>query len=120
MSILSSLFKHIGQFFSWFTSPKGQAVEKELAGLVVQAQPIVATIAAMTPNKTVAEVANAYTKYGVPLATSVSNDPTAIGNALLNLATAVMQKNGASNAVSLLNTAVQLALTVVKNTANKN
>ena len=79
------------------------------------ALPIVKDIAALVPNRTVQEISTAYQKYGVPLATQISEDPTSTGNALLNLGTAVLQKNHAPDAaVSLLNTAVQLALVAAK------
>ncbi len=112
MHWLTSLFHKI----SWlFDSPKAKAIEAELAAMTQAALPIVQTIAALTPNKTVQEIAAVYEHYGVPLAVQIGSDPTSIENALLNVATAVLQKNHASaTAVSLLNTAVQLAVTASK------
>lgn len=112
MSWISTLFTKIEGFF---TSGKAQQVAASLETLVPLAAPIVQEIAALTPNKTVQEVEAAYTKYAVPLIGQIANDPTTIGNALLNLATTVMQKNHAPTAaVSLLNTAVQIAVTMLK------
>lgn len=118
MSLLSFIENAFKKVESFFASGKAVQVETELAGLVQLALPIVQDIAAMTPNKTVQQISDAYTKYGVPLAQQVASDPTSTGNALLNLATAVLQKNHAPvAAVSLLNTAVQMALLVSKHSA---
>lgn len=109
---LTSLFQRIAGVLN---SDKAKAVEAQLASLVEAAQPIVEAIAQLTPNRTVAEITKAYEVYGLPLAQQVTGDPTSTGNALLNLATAVLQKNHAPTAaVSLLNTAVQLAVTATK------
>ena len=116
MSLLSFIENAFKKVESFFTSGKALQVESELAGLVQMALPIVQDIAALTPSKTVQEITAAYTKYGIPLAQQVTADPTSTGNALLNLATAVLQKNHAPTAaISLLNTAVQMAVTVAKN-----
>ena len=61
----------------------------------------------------------AYTKYGVPLTEVLTTgNATQIGNALLNLATTVLQKNLSPNeagvATNILNTAVSLAVTATK------
>jgi hypothetical protein len=112
MNWLIHLFQKIGGFF---ITPKALAIEAQLSSMVVAAEPIVKAIAALTPNRTVQEITAAYEKYGVPVAGTIANDPTSTGNALLNLATTILQKNHAPDAaVSLLNTAVQLALTAVK------
>lgn len=112
MHWLTSLFAKIVGFFE---SPKAKAVEAQLASLTQAALPIVQAIAALTPNRTVQEIATAYAQYGVPLAVQITADPTSTGNALLNLATTVLQKNHAPDAaISLLNTAVQLAVVALK------
>jgi hypothetical protein len=103
-----------------FTSDKAKAALTEAAALAVQAAPIVAAIEALVPstNRTVQAVEAAYAKYAVPVATQITNDPTSINNALLNLASTLLAKNlpaqKAGIATSLLNTAVQLAVTAVK------
>ena len=112
MSWLKRLFAKIEAIFN---SPAIEAVEKEVETLVPLALPIVQEIAALTPNKTVQEVAVAYEKFAVPLAREIGSDATSIGNALLNLATTVLQKNHApAAAISLLNTVVQIALMGLK------
>ena len=114
MNWLKHLFASIAHIFQ---SPRLATVATTIENLVPLAVPIVQDIAAITPNKTVQQVAAAYQKYGVPLAQGLgsSSGPVAIGNALLNLATEVLQKNHAPTAaVSLLNTAVQLALVGLK------
>jgi len=100
---------------SWFTNPKVEAAFNTVAEIVQVAEPIVADIAALTPNRTVAEIEAAYTKYAVSVAGQISSDPTSTGNALLNLATEVVNKNlHTPAAVNLVNTAVQIAVTAAK------
>lgn len=112
MNIIGEFFAKIG---SWFHNPKVEAVFNSLATIVTVAEPIVADIAALTPNKTVQEITAAYTKYAVPVSLQITTDPTSTGNALLNLATAVVNKNLKNPAAtSLVNTAVQIAVTAAK------
>lgn len=113
MNFIETFF---GKIAALFHSPKVEAAFNSVASLVTIAEPIVADIAALTPNKTVQEITAAYAKYAVPVAGEITADPTSTGNALLNLATAVVQKNMGSNpaATSLINTAVQIAVTAGK------
>jgi hypothetical protein len=104
--------------YKFFESGKAKAALQQAASLVAIAAPIVQEIGMLAPNKTVSEIEAAYQKYGVPFTTTLnSSDPNSAGNALLNLATAVLAKNlppdKAGAAVSILNTAVQLAVTAV-------
>lgn len=115
MSLTSFVHNVITAIETFFSSGKAAQVEKELATLVQAAVPIVTEIDQLVPNKTLDQITAAYTKYALPVATQIQNDPTSIGNAMLNLATAVLQKNHAPTAaVSLLNTAVQLAVLTLK------
>ena len=115
MSLTSFVHNVITKIETFFSSGRAAQVESELATLVKAAVPIVEDINQLIPNKTLQEVTAAYEKYGVPLATQIQNDPTSIGNAMLNLATTVLQKNHAPiAAISLLNTAVQLAVVTMK------
>ncbi len=98
-----------------FTSDKAKEVLKIVNTLVPIAFPIVGEIEALVPNKTVDQVMNAYQKFGIPLNNAIStNDPSQIGNALLNLGTSILQKNLPPDKVdaslSILNTAIQLAV----------
>lgn len=111
MGWLHTLFGKIGHLFS---STKAQAVEAQIATLTQEALPIVQEIAALCPNKTVQEITSAFTKFGMPLANEIAADPTSTGNALLNLATGVMQQKMPTAAMTLLNTAVQLAVVAIK------
>jgi len=111
MKWLANLFRHL---WADLTSPKAIAIEQQIETLVVAAQPIVSTIAVLVPNKTVQEVSKAYNQFGVPLVKEIADDPTSIGNAMMNLAVAVLQKNHQDAAVSTLNTAVNLAVTALK------
>lgn len=109
----------------FFTNPLVDAAIQEALNLAVPALPIVQEIAELIPNRTFKEVADAYAKFGVPLArvTIASNDPqvrgdvavTVIENLMLDLGAAVLQKCHAPAAAdTLLNTAVQLAMTILK------
>jgi hypothetical protein len=97
---------------SLFKKPAVQAAFNAVAEVIEVAEPIVADIALLTPNKTIAEVVTAYAKYAVPLAATISANPTSVGNALLNLATTVVTQNLKNPvAVNIVNTAVQIAVT---------
>lgn len=103
-----------------FSSNAAKAALETAASLALQAAPIVSAIEALVPstNRTVQSVEAAYAKYAIPVATQIANDPTSIGNALLNLATQVMAKNLSASqttiSTNLLNTAVQMAVTALK------
>jgi hypothetical protein len=109
MNWLTTLFKDVKGFFA---SPKAKAVEKEIAALLPVALTIVQDINAIAPNRTLTQINAVATKYALPAITTIAADPAATGNTLLNMATAILQKNHAPTAsVSLLNTVVQLAVT---------
>jgi hypothetical protein len=120
MNWIKSIFSKIEAYFA---SAQGKQAIEDINTLVQVALPIVEEISALTGNAgacaTVAAVTAAYTKYGVPLEqTLVAGDQQQVGNALLNLATSVLQKNLPANkagiATNLLNTAVSLAVTASK------
>ena len=117
---LKAIFSKIDAFFA---SARGKQAIEDISTLVQIALPVVEEISALTGNAgaaaTVVAVQAAYAKYGVPFSqTLAAGDKTAIGNALLNLATTVLQKNLPANkagvATNLLNTAVSLAVTASK------
>lgn len=111
---ISNFFKKIE---SWFTSPKVTAAFNTVAQVLENGgvQTIVNDIAALTPNKTVQEVITAYTKYGIPVSTAITSGVISPGNALLNLATTLVQKNIKNTATdSIVQTAIQLAVTAAK------
>lgn len=116
MKFLRNFFDRIA---AWFGSPQVKHTFEQVAGLVSMATPIVAAIAALTPNRTDDEIMAAYQRYGVPLTTVFqAGDQTAIGNALLNLATSLLRaklgdQQGAV-ATNLLQTAIQIAVTALK------
>ena len=114
MGWLSSLVKDIeaipGEVVNLFKSPKAQADLKEVAALVVKAEPIVASIAKLVPNRTIQEIAAAYEHYALTPATAIADNPTAIGNAMLNLGTTLLNTLSPNSTVTKLNTAIQLAL----------
>ena len=110
----SSFFKKIE---SWFTNPKVASALDTVAAVLENGgvQTIVNDIAALTPNKTVQEVINAYNKYAVPVSAGIAEGIVTPGNALLNLATVLVQKNVKNTASSsIIQTAIQLAVTAAK------
>lgn len=111
MSWFTSIFSKIE---GWFESPAAKAIEAEIASAANTAFPIVQEIATLVPNKTVQEVVAAYAKYGVPLVQTELTTPTAIGNALLNLGSAVVAKNFPAATATTINTAVQLAVSALQ------
>jgi hypothetical protein len=113
-NIFTSFFAHIA---SWFHNPKVEAAFNTVAEILQNGgvQTIVADIAALTPNKTVQEVIAAYNKYGVPISEGIATGVVTPGNALLNLATTLVQKNIKNPpTASIIQTAIQLAVTAAK------
>jgi hypothetical protein len=99
--------------------PKARNPVEQAANLVSTALPIVDELSSIDPKAAkFKEVADAYRKYGVPMIQSYTQDPTSIGNALLNLATQLLHlklpEDKASLPANILNTAVQLAVTALK------
>lgn len=112
---MSNFFtKFIAKIESLFTNPKVESVFDTIAHLVTLAEPVVAQIAAAVPNKTVQEITSAFATFGVPTAVAIENNPTAIGNAMLNLGTAIVQKTVPTAANNIVQTAVQIAVTAAK------
>ncbi len=108
---------------AFFASAKSKQTIATINTLVETAIPIVEEISSITGNAGAAATAEAveaaYTKYGVPLTQVLTTgNATQIGNALLNLATTILQKNLPANqsgvATNILNTAVSLAVTATK------
>jgi hypothetical protein len=112
MNILKKIIASIAGFFK---SGKAEAALTAAANLVPKAIPIVQSIAALTPNKTDNEIANAFAKYGQEFSTSwLSGPPNQRGALLLHLASEVLAAELPSTATNVLNTAVQLAVTGIK------
>lgn len=105
-----------GDIEKFFTSPAVENAESTLVNLITEAMPIIKEIAAAVPNKTIQEVTALYEKYGVPLASTLEGGASAIENAMLNLATILLAKSqsAANSSTSLLQTAIQIALTLFK------
>jgi hypothetical protein len=117
MSLSTTFHNIVNSVVGFFTSGKAKAALQTAAELATIALPIVQQINTLAPNKTVTEVLYAYNKYGVPVANVAMNDGD-VNTALLNLATSVLQKNlpaaKATASVSILQTAVQLAVLAAK------
>lgn len=114
----------IGGIEALFTRSKTKEVVQKIdadlakvAAIIPHAIPIVEDIAALVPNRTVQEVTAVLEKYVGPAAQQIDDNPIAIGNVLLNTATAAVQKSlppeQSGAAISLIQTAVQLAVTAV-------
>ena len=115
MSWLTNLFQ---KFTGWAHNPKVVAAENTIASLLPVAMTVVGEINTLAPNRTLTEFNTVATKYALPAITTIAADPNAVGNVMLNMATAILQKNHAPDAaVSLLNTVVQLAVTATKTQA---
>jgi hypothetical protein len=116
MNFLKKIIKSIAAFL---VSDKAKRALETAASLVTIAAPIVREIAVVTPNKRVAEIAQAYAKYGVPFSSTIlQSGPDGPGNALLNLATGLLRDrlpaDKATLATNIRQTAVQLAVTAIK------
>lgn len=110
---ISGIVKGIAHFFS---SPKAKAIEVQIESAIVSAQPIVGAIAALVPNRTVQEIAAAYSHYAVPFAQSdlQTEDPRMKAVLVRDLAVKILQKNHQDAAAQTLNTAVEIALAAFK------
>jgi hypothetical protein len=121
MSIFTEIENGLKKVWNIISSPKAKAAVAQAASLVSIAIPIVEEISTLInpASSTVADVAAAYNKYGVPVINNYEQNPTSLGNAALNLASELLKKklpaNQASVATNILNTSVQLAVTAIKN-----
>jgi hypothetical protein len=119
MSIFHAIGDALKKVWDVITSPKAKDAVSKAASLVSLAIPIVQELAVIDPKiAKIDEVIAAYQKYGVPVVTSYEQNPTSIGNALLNLGTQILKNrlpsSEANAATNILQTAVQLAVTAVK------
>jgi hypothetical protein len=109
---MNKLKQLLSKLTSLFTSGKAQAAFDQAIALVPKAIPIVTTIAALTPNRTDDEIAQAFAKYAQPFSAEYLNAPKEMrGRLLLQLASSVLAAEVPSAATRILDTAVQLAVT---------
>ncbi len=106
---LADFFKGIAH---WFQSDRGRAVMKEIEQAAIDAEPIVAEIAALVPNRSFQSIAAAYSKWAIPfLKTEVQlAEPGAQGVALRDLAVAVLRAKYPQQPPNILHAAIELAL----------
>jgi hypothetical protein len=119
MNIFQQITAGLKKLWEIIASPKVRNAVEQAASLVNMALPIVEELSTIDPKTAkLREVADAYRKYGVPMIQSYTQDPTSIGNALLNLGTQILRSNlpadKAALPTNILNTAVQLAVTALK------
>jgi hypothetical protein len=109
MSFIQSIIQKIVGFFK---SGKAEAALNQAAELVPKALPIVEEIATLAPNRTDQEILAVFQKFAVPGAQQYLATPAAQrGYVLLQLATQVLSQEVPGVATSVLNAAVQLAVT---------
>ena len=100
---------------SFFTSARAEAALTRACELAPKALPIVEDLAAIAPNKTLEEIESAFQKYGVPFSQQLlATAPSQRGYLLLDLASQMLAQKFPGVATTVLNTAVQLAVTGVK------
>jgi hypothetical protein len=115
MTIFTAIGGAFKKLWKIITSPATQRAIESAVNLVPIALPIVQEIRTLDPKTaTIEDVIAMYQKYKVALVGSIKQDPVSIGNALLNLATAVFKQRQPSKATSLIQTAIQLALVTLK------
>jgi hypothetical protein len=115
MSIFTAIGGAFKKLWKIITSPAAQRAIESAVNLVPIALPIVQEIQSLDPKTaTVADVIAMYQKYKVAVVGSIKQDPISIGNALLNLATAILKQRQPSKATSIIQTAIQLALVALK------
>jgi len=116
MNIFSAISNGLKKIWSVIVGPKAQQAIAKAASLVEQALPIVQQLSVLNPKTAkVGEVVELYKKYGVPIVSDYLENPESIGNALLNLATAILKRKlPESVATNIIQTAVQLAVTALK------
>ncbi len=119
MNVFQQIAAGLKKLWEIISSPNARNAVEQAASLIDIALPIVNELSAIDPKTAkLKEVADVYRKYGIPMIQSYTQDPTAIGNALFNLATQLLRSQlpaaKASLPNNILNTAVQLAVTAIK------
>jgi hypothetical protein len=115
MNIFSAIGNAFKKLWNIITSPKAQRAIEEAIELVPLALPIVQDLRSVDPKSaSVDDIKAIYWKYKIPVIESIGNTPMGIGNALLNLATLLLSAKAPGASTSLLQTAIQLALTALK------
>jgi hypothetical protein len=114
-----NIFILIRDFFRrWaFNAPQAAEVLDSVSALVRLALPVVAAVAAATPNRTDDQVLNLIANVGLPLqgyaADWLRNDKL-VKDALRSAAVAMLRKQGITEPDSVINSAVELAYTIHK------
>jgi hypothetical protein len=119
MNIFSAIGNGLKKLWAIIISPKAQQAVSQAAALVEIALPIVQELSVVNPKLAkLSDVVAVYKKYGVPMVQQYQQNPTSIGNALLNLATEILRGKiddpKGKIATNILNTAVQIAVTALK------
>lgn len=115
MGIFTSIGGVLKKLWKIITSPVAQRAIESAVDLVPIALPIVQEIRSLDPKTaTIADVVAMYQKYRIAMVGVLKQDPVSIGNALLNLATALVKLKAPSKTTSIVQTAIQLALVALK------
>lgn len=111
MSVLNVIGGAFKKLWKIITSPAAQRAIESAVDLVPTALPIVQELSVLDPKTaTVADVIALYEKFKVAVVGGIQQNPVSIGNALLNLATAIIKEQRPSKRTSIIQSAVQLAL----------
>ena len=104
--------KLLNWLVKFFSSGKAEDAFNAAVALVPQATKVVATIAAITPNRTDDEIVALFERYAVPGAEAYLAMPREErGLAALRVASEAVARENPALAMNIVNTAVQLAYT---------
>ena len=114
MNLFSAIAGAFKKLWKIIVSPAAQRAVETAVDLVPEVLPIVQDLRSIDPKTaSVSDIYALYAKYKIPIQ-GLLQDPTAIGNALLNLATALVKRQQPNLATSLIQAAIQIALVALK------
>jgi hypothetical protein len=115
MNIFTTIGSAFRKLWKIITSPAAQRAIESAVDLVPIALPIVQEIRSLDrKTATIADLIAMYQKYRIAVVGTLKQDPVSIGNALLNLATALVKLRAPSKTTSIVQTAIRLALVALK------
>lgn len=115
MNIFSKIawpFKKIAELFG---SEKWKKVVETIDSILPEALAVIEETGKLDTNSaTVQQILDMYNKYKYPLEIQLTDNKTSKGNALLNLATLMLQEKKPGITTTLAQTGIQLALSILK------
>jgi hypothetical protein len=119
MSIFTAIGGAFKKLWKIITSPAAQQAIESAVDLVPVTLPIVQELTTLDlKTATIAEMIAMYEKYKVDLVGSIKRDPISIGNALLNLATALIKLQAPSKTTSIVS-ASDITVSVTEKTVGE-